>query len=376
MKLVCTQADLASNLSLVSRAIPSRPTHPVLGNVLLTADVGTQRVSLTAFDLSLGIQTTFAAAVEASGALTLPAKLLTDIVSRLPAEQPVTLVADEASSARLSSSSGEYEVRGIGAEEYPELPLVQTGEALNLSAESLIEGLRSSLFATSSDETKQILTGVHLKVQSEGLEFAATDGHRLAVVATENTVGGSSSDFAVTVPARALRDLERMLAARSTGEPVALYFDQGQTVFQWGDQYLTSRTLDGQYPNYGQLIPKEFARQVTLDRKQFLAALERIAVLADQRNNVVKLSLDTAAQAVTLSVDAQDVGSGKESMPAQISGEALEIAFNVRYLAEGLKALPATEVQMQLNGSTSPVILTPVGGIRMTYLVMPVQIRS
>lgn len=376
MKLVCTQADLASNLSLVSRAIPSRPTHPVLGNVLLTADVGTQRVSLTAFDLSLGIQTTFAAAVEASGALTLPAKLLTDIVSRLPAEQPVTLVADEASSARLSSSSGEYEVRGIGAEEYPELPLVQTGEALNLSAESLIEGLRSSLFATSSDETKQILTGVHLKVQSEGLEFAATDGHRLAVVATENTVGGSSSDFAVTVPARALRDLERMLAARSTGEPVALYFDQGQTVFQWGDQYLTSRTLDGQYPNYGQLIPKEFARQVTLDRKQFLAALERIAVLADQRNNVVKLSLDTAAQAVTLSVDAQDVGSGKESMPAQISGDALEIAFNVRYLAEGLKALPATEVQMQLNGSTSPVILTPVGGIRMTYLVMPVQIRS
>ncbi len=376
MKLVCTQADLASNLSLVSRAIPSRPTHPVLGNVLLTADVGTQRVSLTAFDLSLGIQTTFAAAVEASGALTLPAKLLTDIVSRLPAEQPVTLVADEASSARLSSSSGEYEVRGIGAEEYPELPLVQTGEALNLSAESLIEGLRSSLFATSSDETKQILTGVHLKVQSEGLEFAATDGHRLAVVATENTVGGSSSDFAVTVPARALRDLERMLAARSTGEPVALYFDQGQTVFQWGDQYLTSRTLDGQYPNYGQLIPKEFARQVTLDRKQFLAALERIAVLADQHNNVVKLSLDTAAQAVTLSVDAQDVGSGKESMPAQISGDALEIAFNVRYLAEGLKALPATEVQMQLNGSTSPVILTPVGGIRMTYLVMPVQIRS
>jgi DNA polymerase-3 subunit beta len=183
--------------------------------------------------------------------------------------------------------------------------------------------------------------------------------------------------FQVTVPARALRDLERLIASCSAEDSIAFYFDQGQTVFQWADQYLTSRTLDGQYPNYRQLIPKQFERQVTIERKVFLAALERIAVLADQKNNhVVKLTLDSATQQVVLSVEAQDVGSGQEAVPAQLSGENLDIAFNVRYLMDGLKALPSNEVQLQVNNASSPVILTPLGATTMTYLVMPVQIRS
>jgi DNA polymerase III subunit beta len=386
MKLECSQNDLSGSLSLVSRAIATRPSHPILANVLLAADAGTQRLSLTGFDLSLGIQTSFAAQVEQSGAITLPAKLLGDIVSRLPSEGPIALSDTEGKGlVVLSSQNGEYQVRGMGAEEYPELPLVQTGEAVQLSAEALIEGLRGTLFATSSDESKQILTGVHVKVQPDGLEFAATDGHRLAVVVTENVIAGvespmpdgdaPSEGFAVTVPARALRDLERMLVARVSGEPIALYFDQGQIVFQWGDQYLTSRTLDGQYPNYGQLIPREFSRQVTVERKAFLSALERIAVLADQRSNIVKVELLPEQSKLALSVDAQDIGRGQESVVAQISGDSLAIAFNVRYLMDGLKALPGNEVQIRLNGATQPVILEPLVA-KMTYLVMPVQVRG
>jgi DNA polymerase-3 subunit beta len=272
----------------------------------------------------------------------------------------------------------------MGAEEFPQLPLVESGEAAKLSVDALVEGLRGTLFATSNDESKQVLTGVHLRVQPDGLEFAATDGHRLAVVNTANTatsgepggLGEGVEGFEVTIPARALRDLERMVTVRGTEESIALYFDQGQTVFQWGDQYLTSRTLDGQYPNYQQLIPRQFERQVTIDRKGFVSALDRIAVLADQKNNVVKLTLNEEQQQVTLSVEAQDVGKGQESFPAQISGGSLEIAFNVKYLMDGLKALPSAELQMQLNTATSPVILVPLGELKMTYLVMPVQIRS
>jgi DNA polymerase III subunit beta len=167
-----------------------------------------------------------------------------------------------------------------------------------------------------------------------------------------------------------------MISSRNSAEPIALYYDQGQTVFQCGDQYITSRTLEGQYPNYNQLVPKQFERQVTLDRKQLLSALERIAVMADQKNNVVKLSLDSEAQAVTLFVEAQDVGSGQESLAAQISGDSLEIAFNVRYLMDGLKAVNSADVQLQLNSATSPVVLSPLGAIKMIYLVMPVQIRA
>ncbi|WP_448560480.1 DNA polymerase III subunit beta [Trichothermofontia sp.] len=383
MKLVCSQSDLSTHLSLVSRAVPSRPTHPVLANVLLAADVATQRVSLTAFDLSLGIQTSFAAQVEAPGEITLPARLLGDIVSRLPAESEITLGinSDQPTTARLSSRFGYYEVRGLGAEDFPELPLEQTGEAVPLPAEALLQGLRGSLFAASTDETKQVLTGVHLKVSQDGLEFAATDGHRLAVVETENPqneTGAKSpvDEFAVTVPAKALRDLERMVETSKVGEPIALYFDQGQTVFQWGDQYLTTRTLEGQYPNYRQLIPQQFSRQITVERKLLLGALERIAVLADQKNNVVKVTIDSTNQAITLSVEAPDVGSGEEKIPAQVSGEDLEIAFNVKYLQDALKALPSTEIQLQCNQATSPAIVTPLGALKMTYLVMPVQIRS
>lgn len=384
MKLVCSQSDLSTHLSLVSRAVPSRPTHPVLANVLLAADAATQRVSLTAFDLSLGIQTSFAAQVEAPGEITLPARLLSDIVSRLPGDSEIALEIDpgQPTTARLSSRFGHYEVRGLGAEDFPELPLMQTAEPVKLPAESLVQGLQGSLFAASSDETKQVLTGVHLKVLQDGLEFAATDGHRLAVVETENPpedeAGGKPpvAEFAVTVPAKALRDLERMIGTSNAGEPIALYFDQGQTVFQWGDQYLTTRTLEGQYPNYRQLIPREFSRQVTVERKLLVGALERIAVIADQKNNVVKVTIDSVNQTITLSVEAPDVGSGEEKIPAQVSGDDLEIAFNVKYLQDALKALPSTEIQLQCNQATSPAIVTPLGALKMTYLVMPVQIRS
>jgi DNA polymerase-3 subunit beta len=402
MKLVCSQASLSSNLSLVSRAVSTRPSHPVLANVLLVADEEAQQVKLCAFDLSLGIQTCFPADVSIGGKLTLPARLLTDIVSRLP-DGDITLegnLEDKENSnnlVTLTCSSGRYQVRGMGAEEFPELPQVEGGDSASLPVESLIEGLRSSLFATSGDETKQVLTGVHLSIQSDGMEFAATDGHRLAVVQTINEEAaveapkskGKSKEpkevkevakeeaegVDVTIPGKALQELTKMLE-RQTGDSVAVQFDQSQVVFEWTDQRLTSRLLEGQYPNYRQLIPRQFARQMACDRRLLLGALERIAVLADQKNNIVKLSLDNTEQQLSLSVDAQDVGSGKETIPAQITGDDLDIAFNVKYLMEGLKVITTSEIQMQLNSATSPAIVSPLGGVKMTYLVMPVQIRS
>jgi len=384
MKLVCTQHDLNTHLSLVSRAVPSRPTHPVLANVKLEADEETQQVSLTAFDLNIGIRTSFAAEVAAGGVFTLPAKLLNDIIARLP-DGEITL-DDEVGEAvaTITSVSGRYQVRGMGAEEFPELPVVEEGEAVELPAEALLEGLRGSLFATSADETKQVLTGVHLKVQQQGLEFAATDGHRLAVVETSNQpkegeeeAAKNLVEFEVTIPARALRELEKIVAInQASAGAVKLNSDRGQIVFELGAQRLTSRALDGQYPAYHQLIPKQFERQINVDRKALQSSLERISVLADQKNNIVKFNLDSENQELALSVDAQDVGSGRESLSAQISGDSIEIAFNVKYFMDGLKALQSSEIQIKLNTSTSPVILTPLSGLKMTYLVMPVQVRA
>lgn len=376
MKLVCSQAELSSSLQLVSRAVAARPTHPVLANVLLTADAGTGRLSLTGFDLSLGIQTSLSASVATSGAITLPARLFGEIVSRMPSDSPITLSCEDGSEqVELTSVSGSYQMRGMPADDFPELPLAQAGTPIKLDPDVLIKGLRATLFASSGDEAKQLLTGVHLGLDQNGLECAATDGHRLAVLRLQNA-SSSEAELDVTVPARSLRELERLLSSRGGSDAVSLFCDRGQVVFQWADQVLTSRSLDGTYPNYRQLIPESFGRQLQVDRKGLLSALERVAVLADQHNNVVKLTSDPAAGQLSISADAQDVGSGSEAIGAQVSGDAIQIAFNVRYVLEGLKAMGSEQVQLQCNAPTTPVVLAPQDDSSFTYLVMPVQIRQ
>ncbi|MEM9543876.1 MAG: DNA polymerase III subunit beta [Cyanobacteria bacterium P01_E01_bin.42] len=402
MKVICSQSDLNSNLSLVGRAVPSRPTHPVLGNVLLIADEQAQNVSLRAFDLSLGIQTSFPAQVEIGGKITLPAKTLNDIISRLP-EGEITLTQEESDDegegtlVRLISTSGRYQLRSLDAEEFPELPVVEDGESVLFPIEALNEGLRATLFAASNEEGKQVLTGVHVILSADAIEFAATDGHRLSVVETlrdrgeevdreteeaeeagdAEEVGEVIEKFEVTIPARALREVEKILGMQNQEEGVMLKADDSQVIFELGNRRVVSRKLEGAYPQYHQLIPQTFTNQVTVDRKQFQSALERISVLADSKNNVVRCAIDNENQEIFLSVESQDLGSGREAMSAQItSDEPPEIAFNVKYLMDGLKALSSQEITINLNAATQPVIFKPLGGLKMTYLAMPVQLRD
>ena len=385
MKLVCSQAELNAALQLVSRAVSSRPTHPVLANVLLTADAGTDRLSLTGFDLNLGIQTSLPASVDSSGAVTLPARLFGEIVSKLSSDSPVSLSSDAgADQVELTSSSGSYQMRGMPADDFPELPLVENGTALRVDPSSLLKALRATLFASSGDEAKQLLTGVHLRFNQKRLEAASTDGHRLAMLTVEDALQTEISadeaepdELAVTLPARSLREVERLMASWKGNDPVSLFCERGQVVVLAADQMVTSRTLEGTYPNYRQLIPDGFSRTIDLDRRAFISALERIAVLADQHNNVVRIATEPATGLVQISADAQDVGSGSESLPAEINGDAVQIAFNARYVLDGLKAMDCDRVRLSCNAPTTPAILTPSNNDPgLTYLVMPVQIRS
>ena len=385
MKVVCSQSELNGALQLVSRAVATRPTHPVLANVLLTADAGSNRLSLTGFDLSLGIQTSLAASVETSGAITLPARLLGEIVSRLSSDSPVTLAVDDSGEqVQLTSLSGSYQMRGMSAGDYPDLPMVESGMTLKLQPERLVQALKGTLFASSADEAKQLLTGVHLKFNQRALEAAATDGHRLAVLNVEDALQDAAltdavddEGFAVTLPSRSLREVERLMASWRSDEPVSLFCDRGQVVFLAADQMVTSRTLEGTYPNYGQLIPDGFTRTFGMDRRALIAALERIAVLADQHNNVVKFSSQPEDGVVQISADAQDVGSGSESLPSNLEGDAMQIAFNVRYLLDGLKAMGSDRIVLHCNAPTTPAVLrSEEASEAFTYLVMPVQIRS
>ncbi len=385
MELICNQNELNNAIQLVSKAVASRPTHPILGNILLTADQGTNKISLTGFDLNLGIQTSFDGTVKNSGAITIPSKLLSEIVNKLPNETPVSLKVDENSdSILIKSDRGSYNLNGMASDDYPKLPFVESGTSLNIDPNSFSKALKSTIFASSNDDSKQLLTGVNFTFKQNYLESASTDGHRLAVALIGNQENSqdnhnthiNESDLSVTIPTRSLREIEKLVTLRSSENSIKLFYDKGQVVFIASNQIITTRTLEGNYPNYSQLIPDNFSKVFNFNTKNLIDALERIAVLADQQSSVVKIKLDKTDLAL-ISADAQDIGNANESIPVSYSGENFDIAFNVRYLLEGLKVIACENVLLKCNLSTTPAVFVPEDNvISFTYLVMPVQVRS
>jgi len=375
MKFSSPKSELANYLSFVSRAVSSRPMLAIMGNIYFFADQERQTLLLKAFDGSLGMTAEFTTTVLETGEFTLPARLLNDIVPRMPDADVKVELEKGSEQVSISCGSARYRLMGMPADEFPELPKIGTeGHTTVLPVEALLEGLRSTIFAVSTDETKKILTGVNLMAEREKMEFAATDGHRLSVLQTVVSDAEEMPEVQVIIPARTLRELEKMLDKQTEGV-IAVQFDQTQIVFETAKQTLTSRLLDGNFPNYRQLLPKDFNRRVTVDRKSFLASLERVAVLADNTNHLVKLSIDAMKQEIVLTAESSDA-NGQDSLTAQIAGESIDIAFNEKYLSEGIKAMNTTEIQMQINTPVSPVVFAPVGGSKLTYLIMPVQIRN
>jgi len=386
MKLNCSQFELNAALQLVSKAVSNRPTHPVLANVLLAADEVTGKLRLTGFDLSLGIQTSISASIENSGAITLPAKLFGEIVSKFSNDAPLVLSSDDSTQqVELTSNSGSYQVKGMSADDFPELPLVESGTSLKLNPLSLSSAIKSTLFASSTDDAKQLLTGVNLTFDGYGLESAATDGHRLAILNLNNIISESNDKtistniekFSITLPSKSLREIEKFLSTCDINEPINLFIDKGQVVFISFDEIITIRALEGSYPNYSQLLPEAFSNVLEFDRKQFIASLERIAVLADQHNNVIKITTDNSAKSIKITTDAQDVGAGSETLPVTFNGESFQIAFNVRYLLDGLKIIDSNLIKLSCNAPTTPAVFSPINSdVNFTYLVMPIQIRN
>ena len=387
MEIVCQQSDLNIAIQLVNKAVSARPTHPILSNILFTADEVTNKISLTGFDLNLGIQTSFDANVNKSGAITIPSKILSEIVSKLPSESPVTLkVEEDTENILLKSDRGSFNLKGIASDDYPKLPFVESGTSLDINPAGFLQALKLTMFSSSNDESKQLLTGVNFKFKDQSLESAATDGHRLAVVLTSegenfsklemiNNLNIGDDYLSVTIPTRSLREIERLVSTKLKEDTIKLFYDKGQVVFISSNQIITTRTLEGNYPNYGQLIPDNFSKVFKFERNLIINSLERIAVLADQQSSVVKININDDNFA-SISADAQDIGNAKELLPVSFNCDQIEIAFNVRYLLEGLRVISSENILLKCNLPTTPAVLVPDDDSSFTYLVMPVQIRS
>ena len=387
MEIACQQSELNIAIQLVNKAVASRPTHPILSNILFTADEVTNKISLTGFDLNLGIQTSFDANVDKSGAITIPSKILAEIVAKLPNDSPVILkVEEDSENILLKSDRGSFNLKGIASDDYPKLPFVESGTSLDINPSVFLQALKLTMFSSSNDESKQLLTGVNFKFKNQSLESAATDGHRLAVV-LNSEVGDSSKPeiidnlnnvddyLSVTIPTRSLREIEKLVNTKIKEDSIKLFYDKGQVVFISSNQIITTRTLEGSYPNYSQLIPDSFSKNFKFERNSLINSLERIAVLADQQSSVVKININDDKFA-SISADAQDIGNAKELLPVSFHGEQIDIAFNVRYLLEGLRVISSETILLKCNLPTTPAVLVPDDDSSFTYLVMPVQVRS
>lgn len=390
MKFAATQSTFVEALSLVSRVVPSRPTHPILGNVLMKLE--SDRLTLTTFDLSLGIKASILVEGKEDGAIAVPARLLNDIVSRLP-DGELKLETGENNVLHIKAGKGKYKLSWLDPQEYPELPMIEEGIALSLSASILSSTIRAVGFAASPDETKQILTGIHLILGIGCLELAATDGHRMAMAKIELPHLQESDEnepveltpeeeterkksVAITIPARAMAELSPLLKGV---EEVEMSFDERQAVFVAGDRTLTARLLEGLYPVIHQIVPTRFERIVTVPRKELMSALERLVVVAQgasdkKTGHVVRFNIGT--EAIALTAEGRDNGSGEEEVACLNTGEGILMAFNARYFLDMLRVVSTHEVQVNINEDLTPVIVTPVGVDKQTYVLMPVRIRE
>jgi DNA polymerase-3 subunit beta len=374
MQLTIDAKGLAAVLALPNRAVPSRPSNPVLANLLLKAEGDT--LAVTGSDLgAVTITAKTRASIAVEGDVLLPAKLLTDMVGRM--EGNLALNWDpETSQATINTLGGKYSLSGQPGEDYPLIERAQ-GQQLTLEASTLAQALESTLVTASDDESKQILCGIHLQPAADGLEVASTDGHRLSVfpVAQE----AIEAFTPVTLPSKGLEALSRHLG-KAEGM-VTITLDNTIATFDLGDLVFTTRLLEGQYPEYRRLIPQAFAVETLINRQAWIEALGRIMVVASQKNGIIRHRWDKGQ--LVLEADVQG-SSGRELVGCEASdGQGEDVlgkaknpmAFNGDYLLDGLRAFGSEQVILHTNTPTSPATITAPGSGQV-YLVMPVQIRE
>ena len=372
MKLSVMQENLARGLSVVSRAVSSRSTLPVLANVLLkTEDAG---LKLTATNLEIGITYWVPGKIETDGATTVPAKLLTDLVNSLPSGDRVDLELTTGESLHLRCGRFETHVKGIDADEFPAIQTAGERPTTRIAQNVLRRALSETAFAAASDEARPILTGVLARFEGDQLTLAAADNYRIAVKTIP--ILDAVPETSVVIPARALNELARVLSDVDDPVDVILAAARNQVLFHLDGVDLVSRLIDGQFPNYQQVVPTSHTTRAILDREELLRAVRPAALIAHESANIVKLQIGGDGESgITVSANAE-VGDHVGQVEAAVEGDGTTIAFNARYLADVLTNVDADQFALELNGPLSPGVFKPVGDDHYVHVVMPVRTTS
>jgi DNA polymerase-3 subunit beta len=373
------QDHLQRALAQVGRAVATKTTFPVLSNVLLEAD--TTELKLSATNQEIGITTIVPCEVSEPGNLTVDARLLSDFVNTLPAG-PVRLSTERGRlTLKVQGLAAEAEINGIDAEEFPRLPQIEDSAfAVRVDPQMLREMIAQVEFAAASDDSRPVLAGVLVRFEEERLTLAAADGFRLAV--REGSLIAPATDrLDIIVPARAVRELARLIGDRS--EPIELTVtpNRGQLLVKIEDTGFSSRLIDGTFPDFRQIVPRDFATRLELARDEFLAAVRRAGFFARANNDVVRLNATAATDElspdnVQISATAAERGSSQSDVNARVHGPEGQIAFNSRYLLDVLTVLHTSEVMLGINGANQAGVVRPLGSDSYTYVIMPMVIGA
>jgi DNA polymerase-3 subunit beta len=365
MKLTCARTELAERLAIVGRGLSMRPTVQIFAGVLMQA--GSGRLELSATDMELSIRTGLDADVDGEGSAVVPGRLLGDIVRQLPADEVEIEYQAEENTLLVASGSASYRLRTYAVEDFPRLPEVEGAPTSSLDAEPLLEAITCVARAAGRDESRPVLTGVFVRLGSGRVAMVATDSYRLSV--KESDIAGDVPELEAIVPARALDELRRIAGG---GGQVELALLDNHVAFGAGGVWLTTRKIDGQFPDHTKLIPEssEFAVELSLTRSELLDVVRRMAVMA-HRSSPLRLRL--AEGELTISVQTPDVGEARESLPVAYSGEPLEIGFNAAYLQDGVESVEGDELLLRLINPLRPgLVQGPEEGFR--YLIMPIRL--
>jgi DNA polymerase-3 subunit beta len=365
MKLICSRDELAQKVALVARAVSTRTSVQVLLGVLLRAEAG--QLHLAATDMELSLRVSLEAEVEDEGTAVVPGRLLVELARLLPGGEVSIEHRGDEGVVRIDCGSASYRLHGYAVEDFPRLPEVEALQFFAVERAALLDTVARVSRSASRDESRPVLTGVLVRFEAGKLVMAATDSYRLSV--KETAIGGDAPQFEAIIPARALGELSRLAQGADT---VQLGVQENQVVFVVDDTTLTTRRIDGQFPNYKQLLPESFEYELAMPRGELLDVVRRTSVMA-QRNAPLRLRF--AEGELTVSAQTQDVGESHESMPAPFEGDPFEIGFNPEFLRDGIESLSADEVTLKLISPLRPAVLVGTDDDP-TYLIMPIRLAG
>ena len=380
MKVSCLQEQLYKGLSVVGRAVSTKTTLPVLNNILIAVD--DNRLKLSATNLEISVTVWIDAEITDEGKVTIPARLLTDFVANLPANDRVTLALDDSNlTLNVSSARFNANIKGISAEDFPSLPaVINTSFNAAMNANVLKDAINQVAFAASTDETRPVLTGIQTNFEGDSVTFASADAFRLAV-RKASLAREASNPFTVILPARAMTELGRILSDGDTEVEISVTSNRSQALFKTDTFNFTSSLIEGTFPNYSAIMPKIHTTRVIADTGEMLRKVKVASLFAkDNGGNIVKVAVspgeDLTPGSITLTANANEIGDNRSDMDATVDGDGGAIAFNCKYLTDVLNVLSTAQVAIEMQDATKPGVFKPVGSDDYTHIIMPMHLSN